>query len=325
MNGVRRLLDRVDRIQQRLPWLAFPLAVAKKFGDDGAGNLAAVIAWSAMAAVFPLLLVLVTVLSIVLHGNPALQQRILNSALVEFPIIGNQLKNNLGSIHGAGIGLVIGIIGTFLGARGVASAAQHALNTAWEVPKYQRPGFPLSALRSIAMIIVFGVGFIVTTALSGVGGGSGTLGAGLRVAAVAIAFVLNVGLFWLVFRLATAGDVRWHDLRLSALLTAAVWQVLQTVGGYLVAHDIRHMSSLYGTFAIVLGLMSWLYLQAQLMLYAVEVDVVRARRYWPRTYFGDARTPTDEAAYAAYLRAEERRPEERVRVEFQGEAAQHRR
>lgn len=316
MTRIRLLLSRLDRFQQRTAWLAFPLAVVKKFGDDNAGSLAAVLAWSAMAAVFPLLLVLVTVLALVLHNDPSLQHKILNSALAEFPVIGPQLKNNINSMQGAGVGLAIGVIGTFLGARGVASAAQNAMNTVWQVPRYHRPGFPWSALRSVALMTVFGVGFIVTTALSGLGGGNGTLGGWSRVAAIAIAFALNVALFAVVFRLATSKVVRWRNMWVGAFLTAAVWEILLTVGGFLVAHNVRHMSSVYGTFAIVLGLMSWLYLQAQLTLYAVEVDVVRARGYWPRTFFGDSRTAVDEAAYAAYLRAEERHPEERVRVDF---------
>jgi uncharacterized BrkB/YihY/UPF0761 family membrane protein len=132
------------------------------------------------------------------------------------------------------------------------------------------------------MVLVMGVGIIVTTTLSGLGGGSGSVESGLRVGAVAVAFALNVGLFSVAFRLGTAAEVGWSQLWLGAFLTAVGWQVLQTVGGFVVSHDVRRMSPVYGTFALVLGLMSWLYLQAQLTLYAIEADVVRSRRLWPR-------------------------------------------
>jgi membrane protein len=283
MKRLRSLLARFDAVQQRVPALGFPLAVVKKSGEDQAGNLAAVLAWSAMVAIFPLLLVLVTVLGIVLRGDPGLNARIQHSALIEFPVIGQQLQTNIHSLNRVGIGLLIGLVGTFLGARGVASAAQNALNTAWAVPLDRRPKFPWNTLRSVAMVVVMGVGLIVTTTLSGLGGGSGSVEIGLRVLAVAIALALNAALFSVAFRLGTAPEVRWSQLWLGAILTAVGWQVLQTVGGFVVSHDVRRMSPVYGTFALVLGLMSWLYLQAQLTLYAIEADVVRSRRLWPRS------------------------------------------
>lgn len=314
---MKRALARLDEFQQRTPWLAFPLAVVKKFGDDSAGNLAAILAWSAMAAIFPLLLVLVTVLGIVLRHDASLSTRIVNSAFVQFPVIGKQIRENVHSLDRVGFGLVIGLVGTFLGARGVASAAQNALNSVWEVPKDRRPKFPWNQLRSITLVLVMGIGIIVTTTLSGLGGGAGGIGIGLRVGALLGAFALNVLLFSLTFRLATAPEVQWHDLWLGAFLTAIVWQILQTLGGFIVAHSLKNMSDVYGTFALVLGLMSWLYLQAQLTLYAIEADVVRARGLWPRTFFGNGTTDVDKQALTSYGKVEERMPEERVDVDFE--------
>jgi YihY family inner membrane protein len=294
MTGVRALLARFDAYQQSHAPLGFPLAVAKKFGEDSAGNLAAVIAWSAMLAVFPLLLLLITILGIVLRNDPSLQHRILKSALVEFPVIGQQLQTNIKSLNRSGVGLVVGIIGTFLGTRGVANALQNALNTLWGVPRERQPGFPWNALRSLAIVLVLGIGLIVTATLSGFGGGTGAIGAGLRIAAIAVAFALNVVVFSVVFRLAIV-DVAWKHLWLGAFLTALGWEVLLTVGGYLIAHDVKNMSAVYGTFALVLGLMSWLYLQAEITLYAVEIDVVRVQRRWPRAI----RSPKRTASLAA--------------------------
>src|ERR1700689_1857219 len=134
MNAVKKLLHAVDERQQRWPWLAFPIATWKKFGDDQAGNLAALIAYYAFASIFPLLLVLVTVVDITLRDHPALQQRVLTSALSQYPVIGDQLRSNVHSLRATGLALIIGRGGTFLGARGVASATQNALNSAWQVP-----------------------------------------------------------------------------------------------------------------------------------------------------------------------------------------------
>src|SRR4051812_23321579 len=139
MNKVKSTLRSVDEFQQHRVWLAFPVAVWKKFGDDQAGNLAALVAYYAFVALFPLMLVLVTVLSIVLKNDPGLQQRLLNSALAQYPVIGDQLKS-IGPLHESGLALVVGLLGTFIGARGVATAMQNAMNAAWEIPYARRPG-----------------------------------------------------------------------------------------------------------------------------------------------------------------------------------------
>src|ERR671923_2143503 len=115
MNTVKRALRAADEFQQGHAWLAFPVAVWKKFGDDHAGNLAMLVAWFAFVSIFPLMLVLVTVLDIVLRNNPDLRHRLLNSALKQYPLIGQQL-GHIGPLHQSGLPLVVGLVGTFLGA-----------------------------------------------------------------------------------------------------------------------------------------------------------------------------------------------------------------
>jgi membrane protein len=311
MKAMKRLLHAVDAFQQRHRWLAFPIAAWKKFGDDQAGNLAALIAYYAFASIFPLLLVLVTVLDIVVRDNPALKQQVIDSALASFPVIGPQLTSNVHSLQATGVALVIGLVGTFLGAQGVANALQNALNSAWEVPFSERPGFPWSLLRNLGMIVFVGTGEIATVILSGIAGGAGHLltGASAHIGAVAVSLVLNMGLFWLAFRLGTARQVAARDLRLGAVLAAIAWQALQILGTYLVSHSLAKTSSLYGVFGIVLGLIAWLYLQAQITLYAVEINVVHTLRLWPRSLAPPPLTEQDVRAYELYARVTQRRPE----------------
>jgi len=305
MNMVKRATLAADTLQQRYEWLAVPVAVWKKFGDDQAGNLAALIAYYAFFSIFPLLLVLVTVLDIVLKNHPALRESLLKSALAQYPVIGPQLEHNIGPLHQSGLALVIGLLGTFIGARGVASAMQNALDSAWEIPFARRPGFPWSWLRSFGLIVVIGVGLIGTTVLSTLASGAGTVltGAGATVAALAVSLVLNIGVFWLAFRLGTASDVSWRQLRLGAVIGAVIWQILQAVGGYFVSHQLAHASPVYGTFAVVIGLLAWLYLQAELTLYAVEINVVTAHRLWPRSIAPPPYTEQDRRAFELYTQA----------------------
>lgn len=309
MSHLTEALGRIDQVQRRLAWLAFPVAVWKKFGDDRAGDLAALIAYYTFVAIFPLLLVLVTLLDIVLRHDPTLRQHLLNSALSAYPLIKSQIKSSVQPLRSTGIALVVGLVGALLGARGVAMAVQNALNSVWAVPLERRPAFPWSTLRGIGLVLVVGLGQILTALLSGIAGGVGHLviGAPVEAGAVILSFVVNIGLFWLAFRLATAAEVSWAELRLGAVLSAASWQVLQLLGGYIVGRLLHHSSALYGVFGVVLGLLAWLFLQAQITLYAVETCTVRAWRLWPRG-LRPPLTEQDRRAYERYGRAERRIP-----------------
>ncbi len=316
MNRIKRLLARADDYQQAHLALGFPLAVVKKFGDDQAGNLAALIAYYGFFSLFPLLLVLVTVLGFVLSGNPHLQHDILNSTFSQFPIIGDQLRTNIHSLNGSGIALVIGIIGTLYGGLGICNAAQNALNQVWQVPMTERPGFLPRTLRSLLLLVVVGGGILVTTAVSGFGSGKGTIGIGLRIAAIVVSLVANFGLFVLAFRVLTVRDVAIRDLVPGAIIAAVAWQILQMVGGYYVTNTLKNASQVYGFFGIVIGLLAWIYLEAQIVLYAAEVNVVRAHKLYPRAMFPPPTTEADRRAYDEYAQVQQRRPSEDIDVTF---------
>ena len=302
MDKVQRIIRAVDALQQRHAWLAVPIAVWKKFGDDQAGNLAALIAYSALVAIFPLLLLLLTVLDIVLKNDPAKQQQLVNAALKNYPVIGPDLEKSIGHLNQTGIALVVAVVGIFIGALGVSNSVQNALNSVWEIPFARRPSFPWSWLRSAALIIVVGTGFIVTTTLSGLASGVRLRpGASASALAIAVSLVLNFGLFWLGFRLGTASEITWRQLWPGAAISAVIWQILQWIGTSFVSRQLAHASPLYGTFALVLGLIAWLYLQAQLTLYAVEINVVRAYRLWPRSLAPPPYTEQDRHAFRLYV------------------------
>jgi len=315
MTSVSQLLRKADIFQQGRAWLAVPVATGKKFGDDRAGRLAALIAYYAFGSIFPLLLVLVSILNLVLRNNASLRTHLLDSALSQYPVIGEELKSSVqGGLTQTGLALVIGVIMTFYGASRIALAIQNAMNTVWGVPQFRRPGFPRSLLRSFALIVVIGPGQIATIALSSVAGGTGHLSAaGARIAAVAVSLLLNAGLFWLGFRIATAAEVATRDLRLGAIIAAVGWQLLELFGGYFVGHQLETHSA-YGVFAVVLGLLAWFYVQAQMTLFAVEFDAVRIRKLWPQTIAPPPFTDADLRSYQMYAESGQRRPELRIEV-----------
>ncbi|MEZ0109617.1 membrane protein [Catenulispora sp. EB89] len=306
----RALTRRIDTFQQRRRWLAFPAAVWRKLSDDQVGNLTGLLTFYAFVSLFPLLLLLVTVLGFALRHDPALQQWVLRSALADFPVIGDQLRGNIHALGRGPVGLVVGLTGSLLGARGLANAAQNVLNRMWAVPYNRRPGFPWSWLRSYAFIAVVGVGMAVTTLVADLaaGLGSGPLALGVRLAALLAAVAIGTLTYWLALRLAIAAEVPGGQLWTGAVIGAVGWQILQAVGGYYVTHQLRHASTLYGAFGLVLGLIAWLYLQARVTLYAVEVDVVRARKLWPRSLFPPPTTAGDRKAWDSAMAAQDRAP-----------------
>src|SRR5450759_2560186 len=174
MNPFERGLRTVDAWQQRHRVPAFAFAGCQKFGDDRAGHRVALLTCSALLATFPLLLALSGILGLVLKGDPSLQASIQTSALSEFPIIGTQLKSQVGvsSLGHSTPALIIGIIGAILGGQGLANAIQNTFNTVWNVPKVARPGFPSNYLRTCGRLGLLGVSAIataVTASLAGAG------------------------------------------------------------------------------------------------------------------------------------------------------------
>jgi membrane protein len=308
-------LHALDRRQQQSPRIAFVAAVIKKFGDDQGGQLAALIAYYGFVSLFPLLLVLVTVLGFVLQGDPGEQKRILDGALGQFPIVSTELK--LKSLTGSGIGLAIGVVGSLLAGMGITGATQNAFNRIWHVPFKDRPNFIYAHLRGLGMLAILGTLSIVSTTAAGFVGSS-SHSAPAVVAGVLVAFLLNLALFMTAFKLLTAVEVPWRDLLPGVVVAAIFWQLLQHLGGFYIDHELKHTGPLYGVFALVLGLLAWLYLGAQLTMFAAEINVVRVRKLWPRSFFSNPLLEADRRAMTSSAEVEERVHEENVEVSFDG-------
>jgi YihY family inner membrane protein len=311
-----RLVRRIDAFQQRNRPIGFCFGVVKKFGDDRAGMLAALMAYYAFLALFPLLLLLVTVLGFALHDNPSLQQRVLNSALSDFPIVGDQIRTNIHTLRASPLATGIGILGLVWGSLGVTQAAQFAMAQVWNVEGRDRPNFVTRLLRGLSFIGALGLGTALTTLLAQVGAFSGNHALWFRVVMLVAGAGVNVVLAVIAFRILTPRQIAVHDLVPGAVVAGIGWTMLQFGGTYLVGHQLRHTSEVYGLFAIVLGLIWWLFLNAQLTMYAAEMNVVRARRLWPRTIVQPPLTGADRDVLRDIALQETRRPEQHIDVDF---------
>jgi membrane protein len=287
--NIKSALARVDRFQQRHRLLAIAFAVLKKFSDDGAGSKAALIAYYGFFSLFPLLLLFVTILGFVLGGSSSAEHAVLHSALKQFPIVGSQLGVGH-ALRGSGIGLAVGLVGALLSGLGVTTAAEAAFNTVYDVPRERRPNFLAARWRGLKLLVVVGVLQVVSTAVSGaVTGGLG--GPLLTAAGILVSLLLNVVMFFAIFRLLTDGNVSTRELWPGITLASVAWEVLQSLGGIYVGHVLKGAGQTYGTFAVVIGLLVWLYLGARVLVYAAEVNVVLARGLWPRSLLDDGGGP----------------------------------
>ncbi len=318
----------VDRFQQRHPAAGFPLAVIYKFVDDQGNYLAAGLTYYAFVAIFPMLLIASSVLGFLLQGNPALEQRILDSAMSQFPIVGDQLGRP-GGLSGSASAVVVGTLAAVYGVTGLGQASQNAMNVVWAVPRHRRPNPILGRLRSLGLLSLAGLGLLVIAVVTSLASNVGAfLPAGgllvswtFRLASVLLTAVVLAALF----RLATASHLSFRNALPGALVVSVLWHVLQTFGGIYVSHVIAKVSSMNAVFALVLGLLVLLYLASICAVLGAEVNVVRERHLWPRallTPFTDdvELTSADRRAYEHYAVAQRHKGFERVDVSFDKES-----
>lgn len=312
---INKLLAQIDKFQQRHPVIALPYAIIKKYGDDGGGYQAALITYYGFLSIFPLMLVLVTVLQIVFHNDHTVRAEVAESVSHFFPMLGTQLEQNVHSMHGAGLGLVIGLILTIYGARGAADVFRHTLNNIWQVPRMRRTGFPKNILESLIVMLTIAVGFIATLVVSSF---SAALGHAqwVKIVANVAGFFVVLGVFLFAARVATARRVPVKDMVFGSAFAALVIQLLLTFGSIVVSRQLKHLDNLYGTFAIVLGMLFWIYLLAQVVVYAVEIDSVRHLKLWPRGLRGDKPTKADLEAYELYAHVDRFIAKEEIDVRF---------
>jgi YihY family inner membrane protein len=316
MNVVERWVAVVDGAQRAHRPTAFAFGVVKKFGDDRGGSLAALLTYYGFLSIFPLLLILTTILGFV--GNDDVSESVIGTTLQQFPVIGEQIGRNVDHpLSGSVPGLVFGLVVLLYGALGVAQAAQHAMAQVWNVPGVVRPGFGPRLARGLLFFATLGAGVISGAALSALTTGAGK-GLPVRIASLAATAMLNVVFFVAVFRLLTPKVVRSRALVPGAVLGGLAYTALLAIGTALVQHQLRGTNAVYGQFAAVLGLLAWLFVVSQLVLYAAELNVVLDRRLWPRSIVG-ALTPADEIVLRALALQEERRPEEHVGVGFESD------
>ena len=309
---VLRPVRAFDTVQQRHRWLAIPMAVLRKFGDDQAGSLASLVAYYLFFSLFPLLLVFTTILGFVLQGNPGAQSSIEHSVLGQFPVIGTRSR----STRSPATRSRWSSAWSWRCSPDSASPRRRRTPSIASGPCRSRTG-PTScarALRGLALLASLGSLFVVATGMSGLVTGLG--GPFVKVGAIGLSLAVNFGLYLAAFRFLTAATIPTRSLCIGVAFAAVFLEILQLAGGIYINHVWRHASAFYSQFALVIALLVWLHLVSQLTLYAAEVNVVVSRRLWPRSLLGPPDEPADRRTLTALAKVEERHDDEQIDVKF---------
>ncbi len=293
MNALQNMVHRLDAYQQRHRTTAFSFAVIKKYCEDRAGSQAALLTYYGFLSLFPLLLVLTTITSNIVGSNSHAESTVIKGITDYFPLLGNQLSDHVHGLHRSGLALFVGILFTLYGARGVADAFRRGVQHIWNVPESKRDTFPLSLFKSLCLLLVGGVGFIAASILAGL-----TAAAGHGLAFRGLSVLLNaLILFWLfnfLLDFSLPRHLPFKETRVGAASAAIGLVILQSLGGYILARELKNLDALYSYFAIALGLLFWIYLQAQILYYSMEIAYVSSHKLWPRSIDGSLPTAVDK-------------------------------
>jgi YihY family inner membrane protein len=267
--------------------LAVAVAVWKKYSDDRSGSMSALITFYGFLAVFPLLLLFITVVGLIVGTNSHAEHEIVNSALSQFPVIGKDLGTSIKALHKPSpLVFVVSALGLLWGSLGVTNTIQRSSETMWGVPRHQEPKLVKRTVRSLLLLGTIAAAVLGSAVLAGLSTIGTTKLDAYPVAYLAYTLIgagaVNFAAYLLAFRILAPSDIRWRALVPGTLIGGFGWTVLEALGGLLVSHALRHTSQLYGFFATVLGLVFWLSLGSQLFVYASQTNVVLVKHLWPR-------------------------------------------
>jgi YihY family inner membrane protein len=281
------VLQRIDRAQKDRRGLAVAVATVKKFSEDQSANLAAMIAFWAFFSVFPLFLVLVTLLAIFLPTSD--KDAVLGHVAQMFPLLDPKTVKGL---SGAWWTVVLGLATALWSGLGVVRTSQFAFNSVWGVPPGEQPGMVKQVLRSLGVLATVGLGLILTTLVSGlvVSSASGVhLGALGRIGGYVLSAALDVGIFLAAFRILTDRDVTTRDVLPGAILSGIAFFVLQQLSTLIISHYLKNAQSTYGHFATVITILWWFYLQSMITMLGAQLNVVLKKHDYPRSLTGGSK------------------------------------
>ncbi len=277
------IATRVESLRARSTFVDVVVAALEKGKADSERRMAAEVTYYSFFSVFPLLMVFVTVLDTVFDSKT--KDEILNSALGQFPVIGSDLVGSVSTPQGRGLAAAIGLLTALWAGTRAFESFDHAIYVVWRGPAAPPPSVMKGRLRGLLLMVIIGGSILVATVAGSILTRLAFLPVGVRPLTFVVSVVLNTGVILLIFAVLTLGSPPWRDQLPGAVLGGVGWTLLQTVGALFVDYVVRGASDIYGTFAVVIGLLTWLNVQIRLLLKAAELNsVLVSRRTSPTTH-----------------------------------------
>jgi YihY family inner membrane protein len=284
---IERLKDRVDALQRRSRPIGFTYAVFKRYSEDHGAWLGSLISYYGFFSLYPLLVVFVTVSTWLFDDRPDELQRILEAlwSKVPFAEAGTtqaEIERRVSEFSANRWVLLLSLLVTLWGGLGVVRVLQDGVNTMWGVARFRRAGLTRKIVRALAIIGLLGLGVIGTAVVAGLSLVADLPWGGVVVVAVANV-AMSVAVAIAVYHLAIATPVKTRALLPGAFVIAIATYIVTLVGGLYVKDVVARMSGLYGPFASTIGLLAYVSVLVQVFVIGTEVNVVSAKRLWPRS------------------------------------------
>jgi uncharacterized BrkB/YihY/UPF0761 family membrane protein len=240
------------------------------------GRNASVLAFFGFLSIFPLLLAATTILGFVLEGNEDLQQRIIDGALADIPVLGQQLEADPTSLNGSWLALIIGLGAALWSATKAFVALQGAQDDIWEVDVDHRDAMPKQRGKALLGLVFIGAAQVGSVMITAVVNAAGLPEIG-RVALLTTTVAINIAVLAAMFRHLTAAQPSWRDIWPGAVIAGSLYSVLQYFGTGIVRQITSNAGDTYGQFALVLGLVTWLSLLSVAALLSTEFNAALIR------------------------------------------------
>lgn len=307
-----KILSSIDNYQKSNKSTAFLFGVIKKYSEDNGSYLSALVAYYTVLSIFPLLLVFYEVVEL-LPSSSGLKSSMAAAINRYFPVLGSQIASGVHSPGKTGLALGISILITLYGARGGASAFIYSISQIWKIDYTKRHTFPKSILISLELIGVAGIGLLIASSLAGFSI------AGRSMVTAIISNLVSAAIIWLTLialvRIAIPGKQKLRDYATGSAMAAVLIQIIEIAGNLILKNELKKLSGVYGTFALALGLIFWVYLLTEVTFYGIEIDSVKKLRLYPRSLTRELTLP-DEIAMSDDAKTQKRHPEEEVNVKF---------
>lgn len=304
------LKTRLDTFQRNHSVAGFPLAVIRKYGDDEGGRHASLMTYYGFLALFPILLLVAEVISRAFSGNPQLRAEFIDAVVPEQ--FQATVDSALQSLPTNGLAYWVGLIGLVATSLGVVRTAHDTINHVAGIPFRLRLNFVRKFIRIVMVMIVmlFAIAMIggLNIVLSKINEPTGLEVMLQLVGTVAILFLLT----WLAVSLLLPTAPKWNSIWPMALLGAVVIAAFLGIAALLLPRLITNYGAVYGSFATIVGLLAFIALISQALVFSAEAAVVRKLKLWPRAIDTDNPTPADAVALGLLAREQERVPIQRV-------------